>query len=234
MSKVRELINSFKKKVGLEEVIILSEFRKKKLLDEFHTFYDSNKNGCIEWKDFVLARENICKMNGWKLGSEKFMYVHQVFTKLWQELNECADENTDGKVSTDEWLSFWLKDYIELKERQNIEAKKQKKKPNEIHMNIYENVPVWLEDYIQYKFNLLNRTGDGIVDGDEFEYTLGLFDIPAKDCRTAFIMLTENNSKKINFPYFRKLALQYYRSDDETDVGNFINGRLTFSDELDK
>lgn len=39
MSKVRELINSFKKKIGLEEEIVLSEFRKRKLLDEFHTFY---------------------------------------------------------------------------------------------------------------------------------------------------------------------------------------------------
>lgn len=91
-------------------------------------------------------------------------------------------------------LSFWLRDYIKLKEKQSFQAKKLKKKLSEIEISIYDDVPDWLENYIQYKFNLLNRTGDGIIEADEFEYTLSFFDIPAKDCRSAFIMLSEVNN----------------------------------------
>ncbi len=33
--------------------------------------------------------------------------------------------------------------------------------------------------------------------------------------------------------YFREMAIEYYRSTDPSALGNFINGKLVFDDELD-
>ena len=31
--------------------------------------------------------------------------------------------------------------------------------------------------------------------------------------------------------YFKELCTEYYRSDDPSDLGNFINGKLDFKDD---
>jgi Ca2+-binding EF-hand superfamily protein len=56
-------------------------------------------------------------------------------------------------------------------------------------------LPEWLENYIRYKFDLFDRTGDGYLDCDEFEYVLGDFGVPAKDARSAFLMISQVRSK---------------------------------------
>jgi len=90
-------------------------------------------------------------------------------------------------------------------------------------------VPDWLERYIQYKFDLLDRTGDGEIDQDEFEYVLRDFGVSPKDAKTAFLMFSENNVHKITMEYFRSLSIEYFRSDNPSDLGNFITGKLDFS-----
>lgn len=74
----------------------------------------------------------------------------------------------------------------------NEQCLKQASKADEVS---YERkLPDWLEKYIRYKFDLFDRTGDGYLDCDEFEYVLGDFGVPAKDARSAFLMISQVSS----------------------------------------
>ena len=42
------------------------------------------------------------------------------------------------------------------------------------------------------------------------------------------ISLLQNNTVYLDFDYFVQLFEEYYLSDDPSDLGNFINGRLEF------
>merc|ERR1712150_183859 len=92
-------------------------------------------------------------------------------------------------------------------------------------------IPDWFDRYVEYKFNLYDRMGDGMIDAEEFEYTLcDGFNMPPKEARAAFTMFSQAGQKKVDFPYFRELALEYYLSDEPGALGNFINGKLTYDD----
>ena len=43
--------------------------------------------------------------------------------------------------------------------------------------------------------------------------------------------MTLNDEEKLDYFYFKKLLLQYYFSDDECSLGNFVTGKLTFEDD---
>ncbi|XP_063437571.1 calexcitin-2-like [Mytilus trossulus] len=198
----------------------LSDFQKKKLKHEFHVFFDLNKDGILEWKDFDLARTKICDLSGWKIGTDKFQQTNELFITIWRRLQDEGDENNDGKISIDEWLQMW--------QNFNEQCIKQSKKDNEEPPE--RKLPEWLEQYIEYKFNLYDRTGDGKVDAEEFEYVLSDFGVPPKDARCAFLMFSCNNTKKVDLDYFKELCIDYYRSDDISALGNFITGKLDFND----
>ncbi|KAL8595516.1 hypothetical protein ACOMHN_000725 [Nucella lapillus] len=197
----------------------LSEFQKKKLLHEFYTYFDLNKDGTLEWKDFDMAREKICQLSGWKLGTDRFLKTQELFTDIWRRLQDQGDENLDGKITAEEWVSMWQRFH---RERVAEEKKAKKGEGETVRM------PDWLERYVEYKFNLYDRTGDGVIDADEFEYVLSDFGVSSKDARACFLMFSNNNEYKVDLEYFKALSAEYYRSDDPSALGNFITGRLTF------
>ena len=43
----------------------------------------------------------------------------------------------------------------------------------------------------------------------------------------------QGNQKSVDFDYFRKLAVEFYFSDDPSALGNFINGKLTYDSDSD-
>jgi len=42
------------------------------------------------------------------------------------------------------------------------------------------------------------------------------------------IAITQDGEKELNLIYFRQLALEFYLSDNPSDLGNFINGQLKY------
>ncbi|GFR66334.1 calexcitin-2 [Elysia marginata] len=131
----------------------LSDFQKNKLLHEFHTFFDLNKDGVLEWKDFEMAREQICKKSGWKIGTDEHTRTKAVFCDIWRHLQDDGDLNLDGRITSDEWVRMWEK------LNRDYHAMKREKKTEE---SAEETIPSWLERYIQYKFSLFDRAGKTI------------------------------------------------------------------------
>ena len=92
-------------------------------------------------------------------------------------------------------------------------------------------LPNWLNDYLRFRFDLLDRVGDGLIDTEEYEYVLSEFNIKEKDSRQAFLIFSHHLTVDIDFPYFVRLFEEYYLSDNPSDLGNFVNGKLDFSSE---
>lgn len=228
MSFFRDILNAIADIFNPISRAQLSDFQKRKILHEFNTFYDKNKDGSIEWKDFEIARQHICKLSGWKEGTPKYKRCQELFREIWSNLQVEGDSDTDGSISQEEWINMWTNIYRAklLYEREKV---KQKSEEGDEKKDEDGYIPAWFNKYIEYKFNLYDRAGDGVIDAEEFEYTLSDgFNMPAKDCRNAFMMFSEAGQKKVDLPYFRELALQYYLSNDPVALGNFINGRLSY------
>lgn len=188
----------------------VSLFRRKKLLCEFNTFYDINKDGVITVDDFNEARLHICKLNGWKAGTAKYDKTKELFDEIWTLLRADADYNSDEKITSEEWIKLW-------EHRLELESQEQE-----------EDAPKWLATYMWFRFNMYDRTGDGVVDCDEFCYVLEHFGIPPRQSRQCYLIMTENDTKKLDYDYFCELAEEYLNSEDECALGNFITGRLDF------
>ncbi|XP_029846457.2 sarcoplasmic calcium-binding proteins I, III, and IV [Ixodes scapularis] len=201
---------SLKKLLGGDKEPCVSYFRRKKLLCEFNTFYDINKDGVITVEDFNEARKHICKLNGWEEGSPKYVKTQELFEEMWKMLRAEADYDSDNQITSEEWLRLWER--RSEKERKNEEC----------------DAPEWLATYMWFRFNMYDRTCDDVVDVEEFCYVLEHFGIPARQSRQCFLIMTENETKKLDYDYFCQLAEEYFSSDDECALGNFISGRLDF------
>ncbi|XP_064645574.1 calexcitin-2-like isoform X2 [Lineus longissimus] len=201
----------------------LSQFRRAKILSEFHSLFDITQDGELDWADFNQARQEICEMSGWSPSSKNYVETQDMFVKIWRSLQKKADSDLNEKINKDEWVAMW-EAYGKEQFDENELAKKEKRQPK----NMF---PDWLEKYIEYKFRLYDRTGDGELDADEFAFVLEKFRIKEKDARQAFTLFSEANTKRVDLPYFKTLCYQYYLSEDPADLGNFITGKLHFDTE---
>lgn len=191
-------------------------------MHEFHTFFDVNRNGALEWKDFDMTRQKICKMSGWESHSEDSVRASSIFLTVWENLQEEADEDNDGIITTDEWIKMWTKlaaPSAKMKGKAKVKKELGNRKPQ---------LPDWLEKYVEYRFSLYDRTRDGVIDIEEFEYVLSDFHVPAKNARAAFIIFSKNQEKQVDLEYFKELSYQYFQSEEPSDLGNFITGKLDF------
>ena len=110
-------------------------------------------------------------------------------------------------------------------ETPNPNVKETKDKENDTEDTI---LPTWLHDYLRFRFDLLDRVGDGIIDTEEYEYVLSEFGLKEKDARQAFLIFSQYLTITIDFNYFIQLFEEYYLSDEPSDLGNFVNGKLEF------
>ena len=50
------------------------------------------------------ALQNMCKLNGWKYGSDQHTALHELFKEMWMNLSNEGDENFDNEITEDEWV----------------------------------------------------------------------------------------------------------------------------------
>ncbi|XP_046969671.1 calexcitin-2-like [Vanessa cardui] len=183
---------------------MVSDFRKKKLLHVFNSFFDRNASGSIDKKDFDLAIENITKLRGWPAGDAKYKEVQTALLKIWEGLQGRADADNDGQVSTDEWISMW------------DEYAKNPASPLE-----------WQNLYCKFIFQLEDASGDGAIDGEEFSSVYASFGLNKDDALAAFRSMSKGKAN-VSWTEFQDLWKEYFTTEDPNAPGNFIFGKSSF------
>lgn len=181
----------------------LSEFRKKKLLYVFNTFFDFNQSGAIDRKDLDLAIQRINENRGWSADNPKAQSIRDTLLKMWDNLRQGADTDQDGQVSREEWFQLWE------------EYAKNPSNPSE-----------WQEAYMSVTFQLFDASGDKSIDENEFCNVCRYHGIAEAEAREAFKKL--GVGQEITWDKFTNLWKQYFSSDEPTAAGNFIFGKTSF------
>ena len=65
---------------------------------------DLNNDGHLSFKDLLWAKDKICFMSGWKIGTDKYKETEALFKSIWATLEVLADLDQDGKITKDEWV----------------------------------------------------------------------------------------------------------------------------------
>ncbi|XP_069102492.1 calexcitin-1-like [Argopecten irradians] len=175
----------------------LSSFQRSKILRVFDILYDSDKDGYIEEKDFVMAIEKVRNILEWQVGSDKHKNAQKALGLVWTGLLSYADANSDGRVSTDEWLKMW-EDCIKK-----------------------DTVPEWQHGFMEFMFNVNDKSGDNEIDKDEYKTYYQNY-IPLDDCETAYHKIS--GGKNISKSDFSQLWKDYFFSDDREAKGNYLFG----------
>ncbi|XP_055342009.1 calexcitin-2-like [Paramacrobiotus metropolitanus] len=182
----------------------VSDFQKKKLLHLFNTFFDCNKNGTIERKDFDMALERVASLRQVSQGSGKYREVEESLNYVWEHLKKVADRDNDGNVSQQEWLKMWEEAITSQQE------------------------PQWVKRYQDFLFEVEDVSGDGKVDEKEFVAAYTQFGIGQDECRGAFKKLTNGTGGEISKADFEKRFREFILSNEPSAPGNYLLGKSTF------
>ncbi|CAH0401069.1 unnamed protein product [Chilo suppressalis] len=183
---------------------MVSDFRKKKLLHVFTAFFDTNKSGSIDKKDFELAAEKIAKLRGWKEGDAPYKKVQESLTAIWNGLQSGADADKDGQVSVDEWNTMW----------ENFS-----KNP--------AGAAEWQRLYAKFIFELEDASNDGAIDSEEFSSVYASLGLDKAEAVAAFGKMAQGKPN-ITWQQFQVLWNEYFASEDVNAPGNFIFGKTNF------
>lgn len=179
---------------------MVSDFRKKKLVHVFTTFFDTNKSGTIDKKDFDIAVETISKLPGWKAGEPAYKMLVETLQKVWEGL-QGADSDKDGEVSVEEWISAWD--------------------------NFAKSPAEWQNLYAKFIFQLEDSSNDGSIDSEEFSSVYASFGLDKSEAVAAFQKLSGGKTS-VSWDEFQGLFKEYFSSEDVNAPGNFIFGKSSF------
>ncbi|XP_049842635.1 calexcitin-2-like [Schistocerca gregaria] len=183
----------------------MADFRKKKLMYIFHVFFDVNRSGTIDKKDFEMAIEKICRSRGWAEGSAEQQKTRGALLEVWQALQQRADADSDGEVSEAEWIQMW-DDFAKGG----------------------DSALQWQSRYRDFMFQHVDASGDGSIDLDEFVKVYTSYGISADECKNAFSKFTNDQTVKVTPQVFEKLWREFFSSTDPQAPGNFIFGKTSF------
>ena len=65
---------------------------------------DLNNDGHLSFQDLLWAKDKICFMSGWKIGSDKYKETETLFKSIRATLELLADIDKDGKITKAEWV----------------------------------------------------------------------------------------------------------------------------------
>lgn len=176
----------------------LSEFQKKKLCHVFKLFFDVDHNNIIDWRDFECAVDRFCESHNWPKDGSQREEALSAMKLVWEGLQARADGNKDGHVTVGEWLKMWEEESSQL--------------------------PEWQTRYMELMFSVNDKSGDGIVDVEEYTQVYKNYGISTQDCHKAYDKFSA--AGPVDRARFSELWTQYFTSSDPNDAGNFLFGPI--------
>ncbi|XP_049876442.1 calexcitin-2-like [Pectinophora gossypiella] len=179
---------------------MVSDFRKKKYMHVFNKFFDTNKDGTVDKKDFSEANANLAKLRGYAPGDVTYELMKELLTNLWDGLVKQADTDGDGVINAEEWVKLW----DEYAKNPSAAAE-------------------WQQLYCKCVFQLEDASNDGAIDANEYANVYESFGLDKNQSLEAFKKMAKGKDT-INWEEFQELWKQYFASDNPDDAGNFIFG----------
>lgn len=183
----------------------ISEFRLKKLKYVFSVFFDVNHSGNIDKKDFELAVEQVGKMRGWTEATPLYRKMKDRLMLVWDGLQKSADDDGDGQISLEEWSSMW---------------EEFARKP--------DNASEWQNLYMDVMFDIIDTSGDGTIDENEFCTVSDYYGLKREESSAAFRKFSKAGTVQVTRPVYQTYWREYFSSDDKDALGNFIFGKTSF------
>ncbi|CAB3230365.1 unnamed protein product [Arctia plantaginis] len=183
---------------------MVSEFRKKKFIHVFTTFFDTDKSGTITKEDFDQATQKVAEVKGWADGDPDFEKIKDGHQKVWQLLKGQADADDDGVITQDEWVTMW--DSL-IKDQGTSEP------------------PEWASRNCKYMFQFIDTGSDDAIDEKEFVAAYSFYGFSEEDASEAFKKVS-SGKESITFEEFQELWKEFFLSEDPEAPGNYIYGPL--------
>lgn len=182
---------------------MISAFQKKKFLIHFG-IYDFDNNGVIEKTDLQQALNVIARGFGWAIDSPAYQKIYDSFVEArWQQLSTHADTNNDQKISPEEYVEY-LTALLQDKERYEFE----------------------LLGPVRRSFKFMDRDDDGFIGLSEYKQVYASLGLDEGIAETVFDKLGLNKNDQIAEQAYLILIEQFFKSQDQTDPGNYFFGPI--------
>uniref|UniRef100_A0A1L8DCR8 Putative sarcoplasmic calcium-binding protein alpha-b and-a chains n=1 Tax=Nyssomyia neivai TaxID=330878 RepID=A0A1L8DCR8_9DIPT len=174
--------------------------------------YDIDNNGFLDDNDFqcmavrAAVIEGKGNVNDGRLGE----YRH-IMKSLWEEISDLADDDKDGKISTEEFKGAVKKTCVG--------------KP-------YDGFPQAMKAFIEANFKMIDLNSDGIMNLEKYRYNC-ITRIAVDDIKTvdeAYNRLLNDDDRKkggLTLARYQELYSHYLGNTDEKNPGVTLFGPLT-------
>uniref|UniRef100_A0A0B6ZDA5 EF-hand domain-containing protein n=1 Tax=Arion vulgaris TaxID=1028688 RepID=A0A0B6ZDA5_9EUPU len=182
----------------------LTEFQRRKIINLFENFYDTNKDGTIEKADFEETLKKIATLHHWSPSDDSFKREEDRIQKIWAGLQSRADK--DGKISKEEWALMWEECVKDIK--------------------LGKAFPEWQQEYMEFMFFANDTSDDGFIDRDEYSAIYKLFGFSVDEINFCFDKISEGlPDQKLSKADFENLWREYFTAEDENAKGNYLFGK---------
>jgi len=179
---------------------VISELLVKKLTVLFRGL-DVDKNGVVERDDFGKIASNLARIRGWEPGSPDYENLHNQLLLMWDKYWIYADLNQDNKVSLDEFVESYSKQYAVDKD---------------------SSVSAW-EQPMATLFDVIDINGDEKIALEEYKQLLTAFGFDASGYEEIFQRLDTNGDGYISKQEYLQLIKEFCGENPEA-IGNLFYG----------
>lgn len=179
----------------------LTDFQRTKLARMFDV-YDTNGDGRVEQQDFTRRAHQFAQQRGWTEESPDFREQLDFTLADWYNLQQ-ADEDGDGAVTREEFLSF---------------ADLMLADPDALEQYAYKDA-----DLI---FRAMDADNDGRITANEYEQYLRVYDLEGENAHYFFRMIDNDSDGFVTRDEITRALKEFLFSDDASAPGNFLYGRL--------
>mgnify|MGYP001979186579 FL=1 len=181
---------------------MLSDFRLQKVKRVFE-FYDANGNGVLDLDDIDGICDHFAEQFGWTVGGERDSNFRTAFTLHWNNLIHIADENKDGVVSEEEFISYYVLALANDK-------------------NYYRFIKPFFDDI----FPIIDSDDDGVLSKEDYTAFFRSFRNSQSDAEAAFDNMDQNNDGVISHYELYTMYYHFHMSEDENDGSQSFYGKL--------
>jgi juvenile hormone diol kinase len=181
---------------------MLSTLQKTKL-EKLLKFWDANNSGTLEEADYMRVAERLSKERGWLPETEEYKFLHKKLYEDWLEAEKFADTNKDKKISLDEWLVFC-----------------------ETFMNDKEMYDVTVTNVASAIIDAVDIDQNGLILEHEWQLLFRIYGKTNEEATFAYNKMSDNDKIKIDNDKVLALLHDFFYSQDEKAVGNYMFGNL--------